>query len=72
MGLTLAVHVAALVAVDTYVTGGAVRPPPGDIEGLTIYLLDREHLHWARLSASGEHHFRTTPAVMNRPSSAPR
>ena len=43
MGLTLAIHMAALVAVDAYVEG--VRPPT-DMAGLTIYLLDREHANW--------------------------
>ncbi|MFJ4616977.1 hypothetical protein [Streptomyces sp. NPDC088812] len=38
-GLTLAVHMAALVAVDTAVHGGR---PPGDMVGLSAHLLDRE------------------------------
>jgi Tetratricopeptide repeat len=67
-GLTLAVHMAALVAVDAFVTG---RRPARDMASLTIYLLDREHLHWARLyndgiSAAGEHHYRTSPEVINQ------
>ncbi|MFY1614744.1 tetratricopeptide repeat protein [Micromonospora sp. WMMD736] len=67
MGLTLSVHMAALVAVDAWAMGGPDRqPPPADVQALTIYLLDREHLHWARLFASGEHQFQTKPAVMNR------
>ncbi|WP_433832356.1 hypothetical protein ACQP2E_15925 [Actinoplanes sp. CA-015351] len=67
MGLTLAVHMAALVALDTYVTTGGIGcPPPTDVEGLTIYLLDREHLQWARLFSSGEHRHRTPAAIMNR------
>lgn len=60
-GLTLAVHVAALVAVDAHVAG---RRPPADMANLTIYLLDRENLHWANLfEGRGS---RTPPAVMNR------
>ncbi|QUH03605.1 tetratricopeptide repeat protein [Saccharopolyspora erythraea] len=69
-GLTLALHIAALVAVDAHATG---RRPPADMANLTIYLLDREHLHWARLHTSGEHDtgdtdrgYLTPPAVMNR------
>ena len=69
-GLTLAVHIAALVAVDAHVTR---RRPPSGIGDLTIYLLDREHLHWARLYADGSHHlnpadptYHTPPEVMNR------
>ncbi|MDI2027137.1 tetratricopeptide repeat protein [Saccharopolyspora sp. TS4A08] len=60
-GLTLAVHVAALVAVDARHTG---RRPPADMAGLTIYLLDREHLHWTNLFE--ERGLRIPPAVMNR------
>jgi tetratricopeptide (TPR) repeat protein len=44
-GLTLAVHVAALVAVDAHARG---VHPPADPGALTTYLLDREHAHWAR------------------------
>ncbi|MBW1595650.1 tetratricopeptide repeat protein [Streptomyces sp. JJ38] len=66
-GLILAVHVAALVAVDAAVHG--VRPPVGP-DALTMYLLDREQLHWARLYADGDaeddHGYRTPPAEMNR------
>ncbi|MDX2680414.1 tetratricopeptide repeat protein [Streptomyces sp. NY05-11A] len=69
-GLTLAVHIAALVAVDAHVRG---RRPPGDMEGLTIYLLDREHLHWARMYGDNTHElaphaqtFITHPRQMNR------
>ena len=70
MGLTLAVHMAALVAVDARSTG---RRAPSTMAGLTVYLLDREHLHWARLYGDGAHQlnpaekvFRTPPAVMNQ------
>ncbi|MGK4585926.1 tetratricopeptide repeat protein [Kitasatospora sp. HPMI-4] len=69
-GLTLAVHTAALVAVDAYVTG---RRPPGDMANLTIYLLDREHLHWQNLYGDPAHEldpagrtFTTPPETMNR------
>ncbi|MER7767040.1 tetratricopeptide repeat protein [Kitasatospora sp. NPDC096140] len=68
-GLTLAVHMAALVAVDARATGSA---PPADRSGLTMYLLDRERLHWARLYGDGANAgqdgngFRTPPEVMNR------
>lgn len=57
LGLTLALHMAALVAVDAHAAG---RRPPRDMAGLTLYLLDREHTHWATLA----HH--TPPAVMNQ------
>lgn len=69
-GLTLAVHMAALVAVDARVTG---RRPARDMAGLTIYLLDREHLHWEQLygDASGKltpagHTYATPPKAMNQ------
>ncbi|MEU8543888.1 tetratricopeptide repeat protein [Streptomyces sp. NPDC048717] len=68
-GLTLAVHMAALVAVDAHAAG--LPPPEGAAAGLTTYLLDREHAHWARLSGDGTHEldpvkrtFRTAPEVM--------
>ena len=61
---------AALVAVDAHTTG---RRPLSTMSGLTVYLLDREHLHWARLYGDGTHQlnpveqgFRTPPAVMNQ------
>src|SRR5262249_12595264 len=70
MGLTLAVHMAALVAVDAYVSK---RRPPTDMAGLTGYLLDREHLHWTNLFGDGTHDldasgnsFRTPPEVMHQ------
>lgn len=44
-GLTLAVHMAALTAVDARAAG---REPPGDLTGMTAYLLDREHENWRR------------------------
>ncbi|MFD9405937.1 hypothetical protein ACFWBN_02780 [Streptomyces sp. NPDC059989] len=44
-GLTLAVHMAALTAVDARAGG---REPPADLAGMTAYLLDREHENWRR------------------------
>lgn len=44
-GLTLAVHMAALTAVDARAAG---REPPADLAGMTAYLLDREHENWRR------------------------
>ncbi|MFV2019347.1 tetratricopeptide repeat protein [Micromonospora sp. LOL_023] len=70
MGLTLAVHMAALVAVDAWLREG---PNPSDAAGLTVYLLDREHLYWTTLYGDGTHRlapdgqpFRTPPQVMNQ------
>ncbi|MEV4492504.1 tetratricopeptide repeat protein [Micromonospora coxensis] len=64
-GLTLALHVAALVAVDAHVTGAR---PPDDPGQLTRYLLDREEAHWSRLyeerTRGLEHH--TPASVMAR------
>ena len=69
-GLTLAVHMAALVAVDATVSG---RRPPQAMAGLTMYLLDREQLHWRRLyddnavaPAASHVSYRTPPEVMNQ------
>lgn len=45
-GLTLAVHMAALVAVDAAVSG---RRVPTDMAGLTAYLLNREHENWQQM-----------------------
>ncbi|GCD99139.1 DnaJ C-terminal domain-containing protein [Embleya hyalina] len=42
-GLTLALHMAALVAVDAVVSDAR---PPEDLAGLSAYLLDRELAHW--------------------------
>ncbi|MFJ8669295.1 tetratricopeptide repeat protein [Streptomyces sp. NPDC093600] len=61
-GLTLALHMAALVSVDAHALG---RRPPTDMAGLTVYLLDREHLHWGTLHARGGR-YATPPPVMNR------
>jgi tetratricopeptide (TPR) repeat protein len=50
-GLTLAVHMAALVAVDALAHG---RRVPADMVGLTTYLLDREHENWRQLHENRE------------------
>ncbi|WP_232290074.1 tetratricopeptide repeat protein [Micromonospora sp. ATCC 39149] len=69
MGLTLAVHIAALVAVDAYRTG---RIAPADAAGQTVYLLDREQRHWADRHGDPRHTlgdpagYGTAPAVMNQ------
>ncbi|MEU9303182.1 tetratricopeptide repeat protein [Streptomyces sp. NPDC048269] len=62
-GLTLTVHMAALVAVDAHVHG---RRPPQDTAGLSAYLLEREQEHWARLyeNAAAGLDFRTSPDDM--------
>ncbi|WP_143662789.1 tetratricopeptide repeat protein [Streptomyces sp. CB03238] len=64
-GLTLAVLMAALVAVDAAVHG---RRPPAAMVDLTTYLLDREHENWQQLyEGSGEGLAYRTPAeVMAR------
>ncbi|MBC2878315.1 MULTISPECIES: tetratricopeptide repeat protein [Streptomyces] len=64
-GLTLAVHMAALVAVDARAYG---RTPPTDMLGLTGYLLDREQENWRQLyenRACGLD-FRTPDQVLGR------
>ncbi|MEU5554130.1 tetratricopeptide repeat protein [Micromonospora sp. NPDC047793] len=64
-GLTLTLHVAALVGVDAHATGGR---PPSDPHNLTSYLLDREHLHWERLYEQRIRglDYQTPPSVMAR------
>lgn len=64
-GLTLAVHIAALVAVDAAANGSR---PPKDMAGLSAYLLDRERQHWARLHENRSEglEFGTPPSVMAR------
>ncbi|WP_446038509.1 tetratricopeptide repeat protein [Streptomyces sp. SID1121] len=47
-GLTLTLHMAALVAVDARARG---QQPPSDPAHLSSYLLDREHDFWASLHA---------------------
>ncbi|MFB4315144.1 hypothetical protein [Actinomadura sp. 21ATH] len=64
-GLVLALHMAALVAVDTRARG--VRPP-GEMDGITSYLLGRERVHWTRLwenRLEGVDH-RTPPGAMGQ------
>jgi tetratricopeptide (TPR) repeat protein len=69
MDLVLAVHMAALAAVDAH---ARKVPGPRDVAGLTVYLLDREHRHWADRHGDLEHTIgpgrgHATPApVMNR------
>jgi tetratricopeptide (TPR) repeat protein len=64
-GLTLMVHMAALVAVDAHVHG---RRLPQDPAGLTRYLLDRERQHWTRLYENRTKglDYQTPPNVMSR------
>ncbi|WFB11247.1 tetratricopeptide repeat protein [Streptomyces sp. LX-29] len=50
-GLTLAVQMAALVAVDARARGCRA---PGDMVGLTAYLLDREHENWRQLHENAD------------------
>ncbi|WP_392958678.1 hypothetical protein [Streptomyces sp. LN245] len=62
--LVLAVHMAALVAIDAAASG---RRAPPDLAGLTLYLLDREHLGWVLLhDRRGAGRITLSPAVMNR------
>ncbi|MGW5653868.1 tetratricopeptide repeat protein [Streptomyces humi] len=62
-GLVLAVHMAALAAVDAHVHG--VRPPE-DLAGLSSYLLAREQDHWQVLYEAAEEgkDYATRPAEM--------
>jgi hypothetical protein len=64
-GLVLAVHMAALVAVDAHVRGEQV---PNDLAGLSAYLLNRERRHWTRLWENRLEglDFGTPPSDMNR------
>ena len=64
-GLTLAVHMAALAAVDAATSGVTA---PADMAGLTAYLLDRERQHWTRLYENRAEglEFATPPTVMAR------
>lgn len=72
-GLTLAIHMAALVAVDRHARAAA-QPPLEDMTGLTAYLLDRERHHWHTLHdtgagrdpAGGRAVFGTAPQQMSR------
>ena len=62
-GLVLALHMAALVAVDAHVHG--LRPPE-DMAGLSSYLLDREREHWQCLYAGRDDgkDYSTPPSAM--------
>lgn len=64
-GLTLTVHMAALVAVDAHHRGAQAPTTPHE---LSAYLLDREYQAWQRLFEAGSRgqDFRTRPAVMAR------
>lgn len=69
MALTLALHMAALVGVDAKATGGRL---PTDMQELTSYLIEREHLHWTILYGDGTHEldpsertYRIPPHVMH-------
>jgi tetratricopeptide (TPR) repeat protein len=71
-GLTLAVHMAALVAVDAAARGGR-SPRVAGMADLTSYLLDREYKHWESQYGDPTHEldprdrsYLTPPDVMNR------
>lgn len=59
-GLTLTVHMSALVAVDAHATG---RRMPDDAHGLSAYLLNRERENWTWLHQGGKD-FDTEPETM--------
>ncbi|WP_141955784.1 P-loop NTPase family protein [Actinoallomurus bryophytorum] len=64
-GLVLALHMAALVAVDTHARG--VRSPR-EMDGITSYLLGRERIHWTSLwenRLEGVNH-QTPPGIMGQ------
>lgn len=65
LGLTLAVHMGALAAVDARARGVA---PPGDVAALSAYLLDRERGHWTRLYENRAEglDYDTPPSTMGR------
>ncbi len=60
-GLVLAVHMAALAAVDAHTRG---QQAPTDPVALSAYLLDREFAYWQRLCSAGRVSIR--PATMAR------
>ncbi|OLF07391.1 hypothetical protein BLA60_27900 [Actinophytocola xinjiangensis] len=64
-GLTLTLHMAALVAVDARKRGQRTPSAPHE---LSAYLLDREYQAWQQLHDAGDHgqDYRTRPAVMAR------
>ncbi|WP_276328531.1 tetratricopeptide repeat protein [Micromonospora echinospora] len=59
----LAVHMAALVAVDAHHHG---QTPPAQPHALSAYLLNRERAHWHHLHARTEDRRPTSPEVMGR------
>ncbi|MEU0275922.1 tetratricopeptide repeat protein [Streptomyces sp. NPDC006307] len=63
-GLTLNLHMAALVSVDAHARGE--RPSLAEPHELSAYLLDREYRAWQRLFDAGGHgqDYRTRPSVM--------
>ena len=65
LGLTLALHMAALTAVDAYARG---LTPPVDITGMSAYLLGRERKHWDLLYQERLEglDFHTPPRLMAR------
>jgi tetratricopeptide (TPR) repeat protein len=60
-GLVLAVHMAALAAVDAHARG---HQAPADPVAVSAYLLDREFAYWQRLCAAGR--VRIRPTTMAR------
>jgi hypothetical protein len=64
-GLTLTLHMAALVAVDANKRG---ERPPSNPHELSAYLLDREYRAWQRLADAAGHgkDYKTRPALMAR------
>lgn len=64
LGMTLALHIVALVGVDAHVHG---RRAPRDLAGLIVYLLDREQLHWANLYGDPTHRLDGQPAIRTPP-----
>ena len=66
LGSTLALHMAALVAVDAYAHGWC---PPAEPSRLTRYLIDREEGHWGQLYEDGlvlGLDYATPPSVLSR------
>ncbi|MFE1715918.1 tetratricopeptide repeat protein, partial [Streptomyces sp. NPDC058728] len=63
-GLTLNLHMAALVSVDAHARGE--RPSLAEPHDLSAYLLDREYWSWQKLFDAGSlgQDYRTRPAVM--------
>ncbi|MEV0559729.1 tetratricopeptide repeat protein [Dactylosporangium sp. NPDC050588] len=59
----LAVHMAALAAVEAYRHGDATPTAP---HAISAYLLRREYAHWQHLHTRAEDPMRTRPEVMHR------